>query len=63
MGSMRPALLTRSLSLAETDARYLRRIEAVVEELDDAGTEAHAGSATAVGILRITASVAFDQVF
>lgn len=50
---------TRSLSLTETGARYLARIEPVLDELAAAGEAATAARGEPEGTLRMTASVAF----
>ena len=52
---------TRRLSLTEAGERYLRRVEALAEELEHAREEALAISGGALGTLRMTASVAFGS--
>ena len=53
---------TRRLSLTEAGDLYLRRVEAIVDELDRARDEAQAVSIEPSGTLRLTTSVAFGQV-
>ncbi len=52
---------TRSMSLTDVGERYIRRIEAALQELDAAAEEATLLHATPQGRLRMTASVAFGQ--
>ncbi len=52
---------TRQMTLTEAGALYMRRIEAVLDELDHARDEALAVSSGPRGTLRITASVAFGM--
>jgi DNA-binding transcriptional LysR family regulator len=52
---------TRRMTLTEAGAKYLARIEPLLEELDQARDEALATSAKPIGTIRITASVAFGQ--
>ena len=53
---------TRRLSLTEAGDLYLRRVEAIVDELDRARDEAQAVSIEPSGTLRLTTSVAFGQI-
>lgn len=50
---------TRRMSLTEAGARYLGRVEVLIEELEGARDSARAISAAPAGTLRLTASVAF----
>ena len=50
---------TRRFSVTEAGEAYLQRVEPLLEGLDDAGHEAQALTAGPMGVLRITASVAF----
>ncbi|YAF94562.1 MAG: LysR substrate-binding domain-containing protein [Nodularia sp. CChRGM 3473] len=52
---------TRRIALSEAGNLYFGRIEALVDELDHARDEALAVSASPVGTLRLTASVAFGH--
>ena len=52
---------TRSMSLTEAGAHYIRKVEPALQELDAATEEAGALSATPKGRLRMTASVAFGN--
>src|SRR5262249_4664545 len=52
---------TRSMSLTEAGQRYIRRLEAVLQELGAAAEEASAFNAGPKGRLRMTASVAFGN--
>jgi DNA-binding transcriptional LysR family regulator len=52
---------TRRMTLTEAGAKYLARIEPLLEELDQARDEALATSAKPIGTIRVTASVAFGQ--
>lgn len=52
---------TRRMTLTEAGAKYLARIEPLLEELDQARDEALAVSARPIGTIRLTASVAFGQ--
>ena len=52
---------TRRLSLTEAGERYLRRVEALVDELEQARDEALTIDAAPSGTLRMTASVAFGS--
>jgi DNA-binding transcriptional LysR family regulator len=52
---------TRRMTLTEAGAKYLARVEPLLEELDQARDEALAISAKPVGTIRMTASVAFGQ--
>ncbi len=52
---------TRSMSLTEVGERYVRRIEAVLQEVDAAAEEAKVLNTTPNGRLRMTASVAFGH--
>jgi DNA-binding transcriptional LysR family regulator len=52
---------TRSMSLTEAGRRYIRRVEAVLQELEAAADEAGALHAAPKGRLRMTASVAFGN--
>jgi DNA-binding transcriptional LysR family regulator len=52
---------TRRMALTEAGEAYLRRVEAVISELDAASEEAHALTSTPRGVLRMTASVAFGN--
>ncbi|GLS18246.1 LysR family transcriptional regulator [Labrys miyagiensis] len=52
---------TRRLALTEAGDIFLRRIEAIVEEFEQARDEALAVSAGPTGILRMTTSVGFGQ--
>jgi len=52
---------TRRMTLTEAGAKYLARIEPLLEELDQARDEALAISAKPIGTIRLTASVAFGQ--
>ena len=52
---------TRRLALTEAGELYLRRVEACVDELDQARDEALAIGAGPVGTLRLTASVGFGR--
>lgn len=52
---------TRRLALTEAGERYLRRVESLVDELDQARDDALAVGAGPVGTLRMTASVAFGR--
>ena len=52
---------TRSMSLTEAGRRYLKKVEAVLQELDAAAEEAGALHAAPKGWLRMTASVAFGN--
>ncbi len=52
---------TRAMELTEAGAHYFARLPALVEELDRLRDEAAALRAEPVGVLRLTASVAFGQ--
>lgn len=52
---------TRSLTLTEAGALYLERVEAVVDELEEARDAAMAIQSGPKGTLRLTASVAFGE--
>jgi len=52
---------TRRMTLTEAGAKYLARIEPLLEELEQARDEALAVSARPIGTIRLTASVAFGQ--
>lgn len=52
---------TRRLSLTEAGEIFLRRIEAIAEEFEQARDEALAVSAGPTGVLRMTTSVGFGQ--
>jgi DNA-binding transcriptional LysR family regulator len=52
---------SRRVALTEAGERYVRRIEAVVDEFDRARDEAVAISAGPVGVLRMTATVSFAE--
>lgn len=52
---------TRRMTLTEAGAKYLARVEPLLEELDQARDEALAISARPIGTIRLTASVAFGQ--
>jgi DNA-binding transcriptional LysR family regulator len=52
---------TRRMALTEAGEAYLRRIEAVIQELDAAYEEAQALTLGPRGVLRMTASVAFGN--
>jgi DNA-binding transcriptional LysR family regulator len=52
---------TRRLSLTEAGEAYLRRVEPLLDELDQARDEAQATGRGPLGTLRLTASVAFGQ--
>jgi DNA-binding transcriptional LysR family regulator len=52
---------TRRMTLTEVGAKYLARIEPLIEELDQAKDEALAAGVKPVGTIRLTASVAFGQ--
>lgn len=52
---------TRRMTLTEAGAKYLARVEPLLEELDQARDEALAVSAKPIGTIRLTASVAFGQ--
>ncbi len=52
---------TRRLSLTEAGEVYLRRIEAVIDEMERARDDAQRISAQPAGTLRMTTSVAFGQ--
>lgn len=52
---------TRRLSLTEAGARYLARVEAVLEELARARDDAEEADARLSGTLRLTASIAFGH--
>jgi DNA-binding transcriptional LysR family regulator len=49
------------MTLTEVGAKYLARIEPLIEELDQAKDEALAAGVKPVGTIRLTASVAFGQ--
>jgi DNA-binding transcriptional LysR family regulator len=49
------------MTLTEAGAKYLARVEPLLEELDQARDEALATSAKPIGTIRMTASVAFGQ--
>ena len=50
---------TRRMTLTEAGAKYLARIEPLIEEIDHARDEALAISVRPIGTLRLTASIAF----
>jgi DNA-binding transcriptional LysR family regulator len=52
---------TRRMTLTEAGAKYLARVEPLLEELDQARDEALAISARPIGTIRLTASVAFGE--
>ncbi len=52
---------TRRMTLTEAGARYLARVEPLLEELDRARDDALSTSAQPIGTIRLTASVAFGQ--
>jgi DNA-binding transcriptional LysR family regulator len=52
---------TRRMTLTEAGAKYLVRVEPMLEELDQARDEVLAVSARPIGTIRLTASVAFGQ--
>ena len=52
---------TRRMTLTEAGAKYLARVEPLLEELDQARDQALAISASPIGTIRMTASVAFGQ--
>lgn len=52
---------TRRMTLTEAGAKYLARVEPLLEELDRAKDDALTTSAEPIGIIRLTASVAFGQ--
>jgi DNA-binding transcriptional LysR family regulator len=52
---------TRAMSLTEAGARYLAQITPLIEGLDRAAEEARSEDADPVGMVRLTASVAFAQ--
>jgi DNA-binding transcriptional LysR family regulator len=52
---------TRRMTLTEAGAKYLARLEPLLEELDRAKDDAFATSAQPIGTIRLTASVAFGQ--
>ncbi len=52
---------TRRMTLTESGAKYLARVEPLIEELDQARDEALAISVEPIGTIRLTASVAFGQ--
>jgi DNA-binding transcriptional LysR family regulator len=52
---------TRRMALTEAGEAYLRRVEAVIQELDAASEEAQALTSGPRGVLRLTASVAFGN--
>jgi DNA-binding transcriptional LysR family regulator len=52
---------TRRMTLTEAGAKYLARLEPLLEELDQARDDALASSAKPIGTIRVTASVAFGQ--
>ncbi len=52
---------TRRMTLTEAGAKYLARIEPLLEELDQARDEALATSAKPIGTIRMTASIGFGQ--
>ncbi|MEL6963871.1 MAG: LysR substrate-binding domain-containing protein [Pseudomonadota bacterium] len=53
---------TRQLTLTEAGAHYLARVEAVIDELDEARDTATAIQSGPRGTLRMTASVAFGEI-
>ena len=52
---------TRRMTLTEAGAKYLTRVEPLLEELDRARDDALVTSAQPIGTIRLTASVAFGQ--
>ncbi|SDR39467.1 transcriptional regulator, LysR family [Rhizobiales bacterium GAS191] len=52
---------TRKMTLTEAGALYLARVRALVEDLDRARDEVRSSRSDPVGMLRLTASVAFGQ--
>lgn len=52
---------TRRMTLTEAGAKYLARVEPLLEELDQAKDDALQTSANPIGTIRVTASVAFGQ--
>jgi DNA-binding transcriptional LysR family regulator len=52
---------TRRMTLTEAGAKYLARVEPLLEELDQARDDALAAGAKPIGTIRLTASVAFGQ--
>ncbi|MEM8884654.1 MAG: LysR family transcriptional regulator [Planctomycetota bacterium] len=52
---------TRQLSATDAGERYLRRIEPLVEELEQAAEDAAAGTRDPQGVLRVLAPVSFAQ--
>lgn len=52
---------TRRMTLTEAGAKYLARLEPLLEELDQARDDALLVSAQPIGTIRLTASVAFGQ--
>lgn len=52
---------TRRMTLTEAGAKYLARVEPLLEELDQAKDDALLSSAKPIGTIRLTASVAFGQ--
>jgi DNA-binding transcriptional LysR family regulator len=50
---------TRQMTLTEAGELYLRRMEELIQELDEAGEEVRTVSAGPAGTLRLTASVSF----
>jgi DNA-binding transcriptional LysR family regulator len=52
---------TRRMTLTEAGAKYLARLEPLLEELDQAREEALAVSAKPIGTIRLTASIAFGE--
>jgi DNA-binding transcriptional LysR family regulator len=52
---------TRRMTLTEAGAKYLARIEPLLEEIDQAREQALAISVKPIGTIRITASVAFGE--
>jgi DNA-binding transcriptional LysR family regulator len=52
---------TRSMTLTEAGAKYLARVEPLLEELDQAREDALITGGKPIGTIRLTASVAFGQ--
>src|SRR5271155_2231294 len=52
---------TRRMTLTEAGAKYLARIEPLLDELDQAKDDALVASANPIGTLRLTASIALGQ--
>lgn len=52
---------TRRMTLTEAGAKYLARVEPLLEEIDQAKDDVLVTSAQPIGTIRVTASVAFGQ--